>query len=224
MSCGRWSSRCCRRLSGGVATPVAGVWMTGADRDPILPGFWGRSRRWCRSRRQQVPRGCRSGDGGWTAPTVLGDGSFDGFCEVAPKVPTVGDLDRFGRPAGDAFGIGPSPVSADDLNTWVGLEPAGQGVSGPVGEDIHWPTGGDIDQDRCVVPAFTQSEIVNAQHPRRDLEIRFGQAADQPDQRHPAHREHQALRQASTGAAAQRQRDRPQRLPGHDSAASHRSV
>jgi hypothetical protein len=53
------------------------------------------------------------------------DDGFDGFAEVVPHMPPVGYLGRVRGAGAGAFGVGASPVSADDLRAGVRYEPRG---------------------------------------------------------------------------------------------------
>lgn len=202
-----------------------GMPLTGADRDSILPALrrarrLGSRRRWRGQRRGRTGLCLRGRADGLQVPAVRGDCAFDGLAEVAPDVPAISNLDRLGCPAVGAVGVGAGAVAADDLHTGVLLEPGGQGVGGAVGQDVDRSSRADVDQDGAVDPALTQVEVVHAQHGRAVMEGGLGRGADQSDQRHPTDRQGQACGQARTGAAAQRQRDPPQRLAGPDAAAA----
>jgi hypothetical protein len=97
------------------------------------------------------------------ASAVFGDGSFDGFAEVAPQVPAVSDLDGQRRPAGAALGIAACPVPADHLGSGPLSQPGGEGVSGPPGQDVHRPAGLHVDQHCPVRVAAAQGELIRAQ-------------------------------------------------------------
>ncbi|CAM5274133.1 hypothetical protein STANM309S_06453 [Streptomyces tanashiensis] len=57
---------------------------------------------------------------------MLGDGSFGGFAQVMPEVPSVRDLDRLRRSGCGAFCEEGRTVPADDLYAGTLGEPRGQ--------------------------------------------------------------------------------------------------
>jgi hypothetical protein len=80
-------------------------------------------------------------------------------------VPPVTGLHRAGQRPADGLGVGTGPVPAHDLDAWVGAQPRLRDVGGPAGQDVDPATGLGVDQDRRVLPAPAQREIIDAQHP-----------------------------------------------------------
>ena len=119
------------------------------------------------------------------AGAVAGDGALDGFGQVVPQVPPVGDLDGQRRAFGCAFCIASAAVAADDLDTRVGVQPGAEGFGRAFGEHVHWPAGLDVHQDRAVDVPLAQREIIHTQH-QRNPRIGVGSGADEPKQRRAA--------------------------------------
>ena len=141
------------------------------------------------------------------AGAVPAGGAFDGFGQVVPQVPPVGDLDGQRRPRRGAFGVAPAAVPADDLHTRMRVQPGAEGLRGPLRQHVHRPAGLDTGQHGAVDMPLAQREVI---HTHRGLPVRVGSRADQPQQRRPAHRAGQPARQPGASPPAQGQRDRPQ--------------
>jgi hypothetical protein len=91
----------------------------------------------------------RPGAGSWwwflQAGAVAGDSALDGFGEVVPQMPPVGDLGGQRGALGCAFGVAAAAVPADDLHARVGLQPGPEGLRGPLREHVDRPAALDID-------------------------------------------------------------------------------
>ena len=140
------------------------------------------------------------------AGTVAGDRTLDGFGEVVPQVPPVGDLDGQRRALGGAFGVTAAAVPADDLHAGVGVQPGAEGFRGPLGQHVDRPAGVDVDQHGAVDMPLAQGKVIHAEH-QRSPALRVGCGADQPQQRRPAGRAGQPAGQPGAGPAAQGQAD-----------------
>ena len=166
----------------------------GSVRPGLLPGWRGLLR-----------RGAGIGLRGWflQAGAVAGDGTLDGFGQVVPQMPAIGDLDGQRRALRRAFGVTPAAVTADDLRAWMGVQPGPEGLRGPLWEHVNRTAGLDIDQHRAVDMPLTQREVIDAQH-QHSPAIGVGGGADQPYQRRAADRARQPAGQPGTSAPAQR--------------------
>ena len=82
----------------------------------------------------------------------------DGFGQVVPQVPAVGDLGGQRCALGGAFGLAPAAVPADDLRAGVGAEPGPEGLRGPLGEHVHRSAGLDVHQHGGVALPFAQAK------------------------------------------------------------------
>ncbi|MES5825573.1 hypothetical protein ABKA17_47645 [Streptomyces sp. RG80] len=107
---------------------------------------------------------------------MLDDRLLDGFNEVLPDVPAVGDMDcvRGADPSG--LGVGDGAVAADHLDARMVDQPLGHRRSGPVGQQFDRLVRLDVDQDRAVVVPLAQSELIDSEDPRRVC-LGFRQAA-----------------------------------------------
>lgn len=107
------------------------------------------------------------------ALAVTGDGPLGGLAEVVPQVPPVGNLSRLGCPGRGAFGEERSPIPADHLDAGPFGQPLCQAGCLPVRQQVHWPSGFDIDQNRAVDAALARGVLIDADHSRgRCLRIR----------------------------------------------------
>jgi hypothetical protein len=93
----------------------------------------------------------------------------------------------------------------------VVVQPGLEGLRGPLVQQVNRPPGLDIDKHGAVDVPAAQREIIDAQHPR-DGGAGIGQGADRAQQRRVAGRRRQPAAQPRAGPAAQRQRNRCQRL------------
>ncbi len=108
-----------------------------------------------------------------------------------------------------AFGIAGGTVAADDLDSGVVSQPAGQGGGLAVGQQVNGPAGLNVDQDGAVNVALEQGEVVDPEHPRRRCH-RVGHRADQPQQGRATDLGAEHVGQPSAGAPGQHQRHRLQ--------------
>jgi hypothetical protein len=61
---------------------------------------------------------------------VPDDGSLDGFGQVVPQMPPVGDLGRQRRARRGALGVAAAAVAADDLRARMGFQPGPERLGG----------------------------------------------------------------------------------------------
>ncbi len=88
-------------------------------------------------------------------------------------VPAVGDLHGVRGARADSFGVGAAAIAAYDLDARTVAQPPRQGLPGSIGQDLDWTPGLHVDEDRAVVVAPAQREVVDAEH-RRDRRCRIG--------------------------------------------------
>jgi hypothetical protein len=131
---------------------------------------------------------------------------LDPFGEVVPQMPAISDLDRLGRAAAGAVGVGTGPVAADDLGAGMRLQPGSKRLRLPVLQQVDRPVGGHVHQHGAVDPATPERKIIHTQHGHL-VDLGVGQRAQQPQQRVAAGRQPKPTGQPRTGAACQRQAD-----------------
>ena len=125
-------------------------------------------------------------------------------------MPAVSDLDCFRGALAGAVGVGAGPVAADDLGSGVLLQPVRRRCP-PRGRAAGPRAAGlGVDQDRPVVAAAAEREVIDAEHSHRPG-LRVGQRHDQPQHARPARRQAQRGGQPRPGPAGQGQRDRGER-------------
>jgi hypothetical protein len=73
------------------------------------------------------------------AAVVGSDGLVDGGGQVLPEVESVGDLDCTRCAQAGPFCVGARAVAADDLDTGVFAQPAGESSGLPVRQDVDRP-------------------------------------------------------------------------------------
>jgi len=162
---------------------------------------------WFRQGRGLRVRGRRGRPG--QAGAVGGDALLDGLGEVLPQVEPVGDLDRVRRAGPGAVGVGAGAVSADDLDAGVRGQPVRQRLRVAAFEEVQRGAGLDVDDQRAVVLAAADREVVDPGHPRR-CRCRVGDGHDEPQQGLPGRRDGQAGGQPGARPPCQRDRDAPE--------------
>jgi hypothetical protein len=154
----------------------------------------------CLARTRLANRSLRHGESGfWTgagslaspfaigdqhakALAVAGDSPLSSLPEVVPQMPAVGDLRRLGCPRCGAFREERRAVPADDLDPGSLRQPMRQAGRLPVRQQIHRPTGLDLDEHRAVDPSLACGVLINTNHPR-GRNFGFGQRSEQPQHR-----------------------------------------
>ena len=87
---------------------------------------------------------------------------------VLQQVPPVRDMDGIGRAAPTAVGIGRAPITGDDFNAGVGLQPGCKAVRLAVGQQVDNGMTLEIDEDRAVALSTLPGLVVHPEHtPRR---------------------------------------------------------
>ena len=93
----------------------------------------------------------------------------------------VGDLLRLGRALPRAFRIGFRAVPHDSRHARTLPQPSRQTLGRAIGEQIDWPMGLQIDQQRAIAMPPSKGEVVDTQDPRRrgERRVRSVQEAQQ---------------------------------------------
>src|SRR5260370_28862764 len=107
-----------------------------------MPGTGPRGQATLWRRRGRLRRGPGPGlRWGWflQAGTMAGDGVLDGFGQVVPQMPPIGDLGGQRRALGGAFGVAAAAVPADDLHPGARVPPGAEAFSGPRGPQVDPP-------------------------------------------------------------------------------------
>lgn len=105
-----------------------------------------------------------------------------------------------------SVGVTAGTVTADHLDPRVGGEPVGQGIGGAFGQQVERAPSLHVDQDRAVIVAPPEREIVDAQGPYPS-DLRIGKATDGPQQRVLPDTDCLHFREPGAGAATERQGD-----------------
>jgi hypothetical protein len=116
-------------------------------------------------------------------------------------VEAIGHLDRVWRTLAGTVSVRAATVAADHLRAAVHDEPGRERLGRAVGEEVDRPMGPQIDQDRDVVVAAPQGEIVDAEHGWSD-DDRLAHGADQPNQGRSARVDPPPRREAGTRSPA----------------------
>ena len=95
------------------------------------------------------------------------------------QMPAIGDLDGLGGTLARPVGVGAGAIAAEDLDAGVVLQPGGEGLSGPVGQEIDGDTPLLVHQERAVGAATLAGSVVHAEHTRR-RRFRERQGAHKP--------------------------------------------
>ena len=182
----------------------------------VAPGAVGVLARWLwpragsRFRRQhRLLSGGGHGTGFREAGAVRGDAPPDRLGQVLPQVEPVGDLHRVRCAGAGPVGVGAGAVPADDLDAGMGGQPVRQRLGVAASQQVQRRTGLAVDDDRAVVVAAPDGEVVHPEHPR-DGRRRVRGGHHQPQQHLPAGRLGQGGSQPGPGPPGQRDRDVPQ--------------
>ena len=94
-------------------------------------------------------------------------------------MPAICDLEGVRRAVAGALRVSAGPVPADDLRTWMRLQPRLQGRGLTVRQQVHRVPGADVHQHRPVHVPLAQREIINPEDLRRGGDLRLRQCHDQ---------------------------------------------
>src|SRR3989442_1081353 len=97
-------------------------------------------------------------------------------------MPAVGDLLRLRRSLPGTICKRASAIPADDLHTWMGLQPLFEGLGFAVRQQIDGNSPFEIDEDRSITPPAAKAKIVHAQH-TRSWHLALLLLANQPQER-----------------------------------------
>lgn len=104
--------------------------------------------------------------GGRPAGGVGADLGQDLAAQIAPQVPSVADLHRFGEGLADRFAVGARAVLADVLGPGVLAQPRCHALGGAVGQDVGPLAGLGIDHHGGIAVPALEGEGVDAEHAR----------------------------------------------------------
>ena len=122
------------------------------------------------------------------------------IAEVAQKMPAIHDLDRGWSAGPHTVGVGPGPVTGNDLHARMRLQPRRNRLRVAVGEQVDGAIAFQIDNDRAVALALAPGPIVDADD-ARCRHHRQGSRPDQALQGVAADRHGQLRRQAGAALA-----------------------
>ncbi len=134
-------------------------------------------------------------------------GFLHGADQVAPQMPSVGDLHRIRCADTDSFGVGAGPVTAHDLGTGMCLEPDGDGVARSVRQQIDRSPCDQVHDDSAVDVAAAECEVVDPEHGGR-LDRPVGYRPHGPQQGVASDTHPESGGQSSAGATGHGQSDR----------------
>ena len=89
---------------------------------------------------------------------------IEGFGEVLQQVKAIGDLDRVGGALPGPVRIGSGPIPGDHADAGMGLEPEGEGLGLPIGQEGQRSPPFEIDQHGPIGLALAIGPIVDAEH------------------------------------------------------------
>lgn len=128
------------------------------------------------------------------------------MAEVGPQVIAIRDLFGLRGPGPSALRVAAGTVPANDPHLGVIAEPGDQVLAFAAVVEVQRPVGGHVDQDRAVVAALAEGEVVDTE----DLhlaDLRLGQGPDQPQKRVLTYGEADRGRQSGSCPAGQGQPD-----------------
>jgi hypothetical protein len=138
-------------------------------------------------------RGRRLGQAG----AVGRDALLNGLGQVLPQVEPVGDLDCVRCPGPGSARVRARAVPADHLDPGMGGQPVRERLGVAAFDEVERGAGLDVDEQRAVVLAAPDREVIDPGHPRgRGLRVRDGH--DQPQQDLPGRGDAGTLRLAAS--------------------------
>jgi hypothetical protein len=84
-------------------------------------------------------------------------------------MPPICDLHGVRGSLARAIGIGPGPVTGDNLDTRVLAQPSRQGLGLPIRQQVDHPVALQVDQDGAVAVTTAPRPVINRQHTRGGL-------------------------------------------------------
>src|SRR5262249_22942764 len=85
---------------------------------------------------------------------------------VLEQMPTVSHLDSLRCSQACPFGIGSSPVTTDDFNTWMRPQPIGERVGLAVREQVNHLPLFQVGQKCAIAPTTTHGPVIHTQNAR----------------------------------------------------------
>src|SRR5215469_5779117 len=98
------------------------------------------------------------------------------FAQVLDQMIAISHLGGIRQRSVHRISIGTSPISADYLNLRMVFEPGEHGRTGAVRQQVEWPVGLEVDQDRSILVCTSHGKVIDAQH----RHIRSGRVFDGP--------------------------------------------
>jgi hypothetical protein len=90
---------------------------------------------------------------------------LDRMGQVVQQVPAVGYLGRAGGALGQRLAVDVRAVAGGGLYPRVPLQPSGEALLRPFGQQVHHPVPLEVYQDRPVTGPATEGEVVDAKDP-----------------------------------------------------------
>ncbi len=116
-----------------------------------------------------VYRGCVALRATAQGGVLPGEVALQRVGRVLAQVEAVGDLHGLRRAPPDALRVRTGAIASDHLQLRMSAQPEGEGVRGPVGEQVDDGARFEIDQDRAEIAPLATRPIVHAQDPHRLL-------------------------------------------------------
>jgi len=143
--------------------------------------------------------------------------SFEDVAAIAREVEAIGDLDSIRRSVPCPTGVVAPSIPTHQFRLTMRVEPGGERIGGPLGQQINHAMSFQIRENRAVVMAPPQGEIINAEHGRR-ADRRFGKGAHEAEQRHTTDTAAAPTGEAHAGTSAEGEAEvREEGLQGHTS-------
>ena len=133
--------------------------------------------------------------------------ALGGFAPVGEQVPAVGHMYRFRSALAAADGIPLAAVAGDHLGSGIRLQPAGERLCLPIGQQLDEPMPFEVNERGAVAPAFTLGPVVHPEN-ARGIRLRQRRPPDHRDERRRAGRKPNALCQPRSGLSAEGEGDR----------------
>lgn len=91
---------------------------------------------------------------------------FECFAQINKQMPAIRNLKRIRCAAGNGTPEFRRAIAADNLDTWMGLQPSDEEVGIPIRQEINRTMLFEIDEYRSIGMALAERHVINTEHTR----------------------------------------------------------